>query len=92
MTIVTAASLIDIYQINLANEDKEDYFPGNLGVDPFGLYPKDKEGQMRVQLQEIKNGRLAMLAISAFAFQEYVSNLGVVEETPIFFKPFFGLF
>jgi len=92
VTILAAASAIDLYQINLANDNKKDYFPGNLGFDPLGLYPKDKEGQLRMQQKEIKNGRLAMIAITAFAVQEYVSNVGVVEETPFFFKPFLGLF
>ena len=66
-----------------------DYFPGNLGFDPLGLYPKDGKGQKAMQLAEVKNGRLAMIAITAFAFQEYVSNQAVVNETPGFFKPFF---
>jgi hypothetical protein len=39
----------------------------------------------RNQLAEIKNGRLAMLAITAFAFQELASGLPVVQETPYLF-------
>lgn len=65
----------------------EEYFPGNYGFDPFNLYPPDEEGQQRMQLAEIKHGRLSMLAVTGFAFQEYVSGLGVVDETPIFFQP-----
>jgi len=71
----------------LSQKSKPGYFPGNLGFDPLGLYPQDEAGQMRMQTTEIKNGRLAMIAISAFAFQEFASKLGVVNETPIFFKP-----
>ena len=70
---------------------REEYIPGNLGFDPLGLYPQDEAGQMRMQTTEIKNGRLAMIAISAFAFQEFASKLGVVNETPIFFKPIGGV-
>ena len=40
-----------------------------------------------MQTAELKNGRLAMIAITAFAVQEAVTKLGVVDETPIFFKP-----
>jgi len=87
--VLLAASAIDIYQINTANEGKEDYFPGNLGWDPMRIYPKEKESQLSMQLKEIKNGRLAMIAITAFAFQEYGSDAGVVVESPLFFKPFF---
>ena len=82
---LVAAAAIEAYGFSQAN--KADYFPGNLGFDPLGLYPKDAEGQRRLQTNEIKNGRLAMIAITAFAVQEFVSKLGVVEETPFFFKP-----
>lgn len=71
----------------LSQKGKEGYYPGKLGFDPLGLYPQDEAGQMRMQTTEIKNGRLAMIAITAFAVQEFVSKLGVVDETPIFFKP-----
>jgi hypothetical protein len=40
-----------------------------------------------MELAEIKHGRMAMIAFSAFALQEYVSGLGVVDETPFFFYP-----
>ena len=41
-----------------------------------------------MQLAEIKHGRLSMLAVTGFAMQEYVSKVGVVDETPMFFQPF----
>jgi len=63
------------------------YFPGNFGFDPLGLYPKDVEGQQQRQLSEIKHGRLAMIAITAFAAQEYVGHTAVVDHAAIFFKP-----
>jgi hypothetical protein len=73
------------------NDDESDndkvYQPGDYGFDPLGLYPDDLQGQQRMQLAEIKHGRLAMIAITAFAFQEYVSKVGIVDETPIFFHP-----
>lgn len=83
---IAGAAAIDLYGTKVASK-KADYTPGNLGFDPFGLYPKDKEGQDQMQLSELKNGRLAMLAITAFAFQELVSQIGVINETPLFFKP-----
>lgn len=69
----------------------EEYIPGNLKFDPLNLYPKDddKEGQKRMQLAEIKHGRLAMIAITAFSVQEFVTQIGVVDETPWFFQSFF---
>lgn len=83
---LAAAAAIDAYGIS-KSKSEPGYFPGNLGFDPLGVYPKDEEGQKWMQTAEIKNGRLAMIAITAFAFQECASKLGVVNETPAFFKP-----
>lgn len=66
---------------------KDDAVSGNLGFDPLGLYPKKEKDQKWMQTAEIKNGRLAMLAITGFAFQEFVTHIAVVDETPIFFRP-----
>ncbi|KAL3767071.1 hypothetical protein ACHAW5_005631 [Stephanodiscus triporus] len=54
--------------------------PGDFGL-RLG-YPSDEAGQQRMQLAEIKNGRLAMIAIFGFAIQEFVSKQGVINETP----------
>jgi Chlorophyll A-B binding protein len=85
--VVVAAGAIDFYGIQRSKSNDPKYFAGNLGFDPLGLYPKDEAGQKRMQLAELKNGRLGMIAITAFAIQEFVSKLGVVDETPLFFKP-----
>lgn len=86
--ILGAAAVIDIIQIQKANSNNPEYFPGNLNFDPLNLYPKDKEGQLRMQAAEIRNGRLAMIAVTAFVAQEFVQKTGVVEHSSIFFKPF----
>jgi hypothetical protein len=57
----------------------------------LNLYPKDAAGQKSIQLKEIKNGRLAMIAAAGFAIQEAVNGQAVIEQTPMFFKPFFML-
>jgi len=80
------AAVIDVYQTFFLSSRKE-YSPGDLGFDPFGLYPKGEEGRKRMQTAEIKNGRLAMIAITAFAAQEFVTHVAVIDETPFFFKP-----
>jgi len=63
----------------------EKTIPGDFGL-RLG-YPSDTDGQQRMQLAEIKNGRLAMIAIFGFAIQEFVTKQGVINETPLFFKP-----
>jgi len=83
---ILLASAVELYSMFGASKQKE-YFPGKLGFDPFGLYPKDAKGQKWMQTAEIKNGRLAMLAITGFCFQEVVTHIAVVDQTPIFFKP-----
>ncbi|CAJ1933686.1 unnamed protein product [Cylindrotheca closterium] len=85
LVCLAGAAAIDVIGINA--KSKPGYTPGNFGFDPLGVFPKDKAGQERMQLAELKNGRLAMIAITAFAVQEFVSKVGVVDETPLFFKP-----
>lgn len=40
-----------------------------------------------MELAEIKNGRLAMMGITGFAIQEFVTKQPVIDETPLFFTP-----
>mmetsp|Transcript_13602 Transcript_13602/g.27809 ORF Transcript_13602/g.27809 Transcript_13602/m.27809 type:complete len:219 (+) Transcript_13602:219-875(+) len=47
--------------------------PGDLGFDPLGLgVGKSKEDMERMQLRELKNGRLAMLAIGGMIHHNWV--------------------
>ncbi|GKY91089.1 chlorophyll A-B binding protein [Mayamaea pseudoterrestris] len=49
--------------------------PGELGFDPMGLGKgKTKEQSEKLQLQEIKNGRLAMLAIGGMVHHNWVTG------------------
>ena len=83
---LTAA--IDLYGVSRARS-VVGYTPGDLGFDPLGLYPPvdDQEGRMKMQLAEIKHGRLSMIAVIAFTAQEFISGEGIIDETPLFFKP-----
>ena len=82
---VGVAAIIEILGTLRMKSDKEGLVPGDFGL-RLG-YPSDEAGQQRMQLAEIKNGRLAMIAIFGFAIQEFVSKQGVVAETPLFFFP-----
>uniref|UniRef100_A0A7R9WNH4 Plastid light harvesting protein n=1 Tax=Craspedostauros australis TaxID=1486917 RepID=A0A7R9WNH4_9STRA len=49
--------------------------PGNLGFDPMGLaVGKSDEEMAEMQLKEIKNGRLAMLAIGGMIHHNWVTG------------------
>jgi Chlorophyll A-B binding protein len=80
--VITVAAAIDLIQLDKSRKNPS-YTPGNLNFDPLGLYPEDREGQEKMKLAEIKNGRLAMLAVTAFAVQEAVTKMGIVD------NPFF---
>lgn len=62
---------------------------GSFGLDKImeKLTKDQKNARARFEMDEceIKHGRLAMLAITAFAAQEYLSGIPVVLQTPFFF-------
>jgi len=66
-----------------------DYTPGDLGFDPLNIYTDKSESVKRdLELKELNNGRLAMIAITTYAFQEFISKGSVVMENPALFKSF----
>lgn len=46
---------------------------------------KIARGKFDMELCEIKNGRLAMLAVVGYVAQEFVTGIPVVQQTPLFF-------
>jgi len=56
-----------------------DYYPGDIGFDPFGLKPEDAEGFVNMQNREISNGRLAMFAVAGMCVQEQINGKGILE-------------
>ena len=68
------------------------WVPGDLGFDPLNLYTtlggSETQSKYLMQTAELKNGRLAMLAILAFVIEEFVSGKPVVDLSPILFTPF----
>lgn len=52
------------------NTLKPEYTMGDVGFDPLGLKPANKEELFELQTKELNNGRLAMVAISGFVLQE----------------------
>jgi hypothetical protein len=66
---------------------KEDYYPGDIGFDPFGLKPDNYDDFAAMSTKELQNGRLAMLAVAGIVAQELLNgkeifvNLGVSPDT-----------
>merc|ERR1711988_1062759 len=59
--------------------------PGNVNFDPLSLYPSDAAVQEKYKLAELKHGRVAMVAIVAYAFEEAISGTSILKETvPLF--------
>nr|7Y5E_62 Chain 62, Chlorophyll a-b binding protein 1B-21, chloroplastic [Porphyridium purpureum]7Y5E_6N Chain 6N, Chlorophyll a-b binding protein 1B-21, chloroplastic [Porphyridium purpureum]7Y7A_67 Chain 67, Chlorophyll a-b binding protein 1B-21, chloroplastic [Porphyridium purpureum]7Y7A_6o Chain 6o, Chlorophyll a-b binding protein 1B-21, chloroplastic [Porphyridium purpureum] len=56
-----------------------DRAPGYFAFDPLGL-GKDKAKFERYQLSELKNGRLAMIAVGGFIHQAWMAKVPVLEQ------------
>ena len=57
-------------------------YPGNVGFDPLGLSPKylDTPEKMKaMRTKELNNGRLAMVSVAGFIFQELLDNQQLLE-------------
>merc|ERR1711990_1264060 len=54
---------------------QKDWTAGNLGFDPLKLYEASPQKKRELELKEINNGRLAMLAITSFAAIEFITKL-----------------
>lgn len=88
MSIIIAGMLegkaMNSGEIFWGNEKPAGYVPGDMRFDPLNLY-NARGNKKAMEEAEIKNGRLAMIAITAFAFQEFATKLPVVQETPYLF-------
>merc|ERR1711871_421006 len=77
LLVLAGATYLEIGAFGKVNSERE--IVGDLGFDPAGFYKGlDEAGKKSMELKEIKNGRLAMLAITGFVAQEAVT------QTPIF--------
>jgi light-harvesting complex I chlorophyll a/b binding protein 4 len=50
--------------------------PGDYSFDPLGFYPTDPQKQKEMQLKELKNGRLAMIAIGGMVTGSAITGHG----------------
>lgn len=61
--------------------------PGYFGFDPLGL-GKDKERFRKYQENELRNGRLAMIATGGAIHQMWVTGQGLIEGLKHFQVPY----
>ena len=64
------------------------YLPGDLGFDPLGLYKGNDKHKAALQLKELNNGRLAMMAIAGYAFVESAAQVSIISEGGGFYNVF----
>ena len=83
--ILLLGSAIDVYGLTKVNE--KGYVPGNFKIDPLQVATKDNAISKWMKLSEIKDGRLAMLAITAYALLEFIEHKPVVESFDFLFQP-----
>lgn len=90
MASIVIAGLLEGKSMNSGevfwNAEKSDgYKPGDLGFDPLELHTTRDGDKKAMETAEIKNGRLAMIAITAYVAQELVTGMPVVQQTPYLF-------
>ena len=69
---------VEAYALRIGKSDN--YLPGDLGFDPLRLYAgKDAGWKRDMQLKELNNGRLAMMAITGYAFNEAATKISVIQ-------------
>jgi hypothetical protein len=83
MAIIVLSATLESMNIN--KNYNVDSIPGDLEFDPLKLYStKSVKTKRELELKELNNGRLAMIAITYFAISEFITN------TPIA-KPFISM-
>ena len=67
---IGVAVAFELYGLALRFRADEPLEPGDLQFDPAGFYPVERARKRRMDLAEIKHGRIAMLAVTGYAAQE----------------------
>lgn len=88
ISIIVFTTIVESISINNKfNNYFEDKIPGDLGFDPLKLYVnKDPITKINLELKELNNGRLAMIAITYYAITEFINNNAIINITPYLFK------
>ena len=78
LAVLIFSGTVESVAINKIRAD--DFTPGDLGFDPLNIYRSvgSAEKQRELELKELNNGRLAMLAVTGYAAQEFLTKVSVV--------------
>jgi len=66
----------------------DSYLPGDLGFDPLGLYKGTDKKKAALQLKELNNGRLAMMAVAGYAITESAAKASIISQGGGFYNVF----
>ena len=79
-TTLESASIYKNYEI--------ESIPGDLGFDPLNIYTVNNvKNKRELELKELNNGRIAMLAITYFAINEFITDTPIANSfAPIYYK------
>jgi hypothetical protein len=76
VTILLFTSTVEFKAVRKLPSGK--YVPGDLGFDPLALYSGATADKQRdLELKELNNGRLAMMAVAGYVAQEFFANAPV---------------
>jgi len=71
---IVFCATIEGYKYRQGLEGKSSTGGGEPAIDWMKMYPKDEEGRRKMELKELKNGRLAMLGIAGFVSAHYIPS------------------
>lgn len=79
---------IDLRSLDLRDAKQDDFVPGDYGFDPLKLTSgMSSAEQFNMAEKEVNNGRLAMLAVTAYVVEEAITGKPITELTPWLFQP-----
>jgi len=79
---------LDLAALDRQKKEGDAYVPGNYGFDPLRLMQGATAEQWHdMQTKEVNNGRLAMVALTAYVAEEAISKAPITEITPGLFTP-----
>jgi hypothetical protein len=91
LALALVIGAIDASSLKLRAEKGEDFVPGDFGFDPLNILAgASPAAVLDMQAKEVNNGRLAMVAVTAYVVQEFVGHAPVVALSWPLFTPLFN--